>query len=128
MTRIPTLRFCYSSGQGAKIWTVKTLRYLVSPDQGSGKEKCSQWPWGQLIRNTGTIRLAFEIDPWMPLKGGEGVIQYKLSHLLLTLPETIYSNLKGTFETPMAPFQLKCALCLCTSALFSNTLCPKFHV
>lgn len=60
--------------------------------------------------------------------GGEGVIQYKLSHLLLTLPETIYSNLKGTFETPMAPFQLKCALSFCTSALFSNTLCPKFHV
>lgn len=85
----------------------------MSLDQGFGKEKCSQWLWGQLIRNTGTIGLAFGIDPWMPLEGwGRGVIQYKLSHLLFTLPETICSNLKGTFETPMTPFQLECALCI----------------
>lgn len=57
--------------------------------------------------------LAFGIDPWMPLEGWRrGVIQYKLSHLLFTLPETICSNLRGTFETPMAPFQLECALCV----------------
>lgn len=70
VTRIPTLRFCYSNGQGTKIWTVKTLTYLVSLDQGSGKEKCSQWLWGQLIRNLGWLLELTHGCPWRAGGGG----------------------------------------------------------